>query len=105
MNFGKGSRDSLLPNRKSGGSQLYLRPRSRPKTVDRHYLFRKLQQLWGKWKRREFRKGKKRDTSDREFIENEIDALWRMSDGVMTTVPSWTITKSVIFFELHPSLC
>ena len=36
---------------------------------------------------------RKRDTLDREFLECGIDALWRMSHGVATTVPNWTITK------------
>jgi hypothetical protein len=36
---------------------------------------------------------RKRDTLDWEFMESGIDALWRMSHGVATTVPSWTITK------------
>ncbi|RDB18261.1 Dual specificity protein kinase splA [Hypsizygus marmoreus] len=34
-----------------------------------------------------------RDTLDREFIESGIDALRRMSRGVDTTLPSWTITR------------
>ena len=34
-----------------------------------------------------------RDTLDREFIENGIDALQRMSRGYATSLPSWTITK------------
>jgi len=38
--------------------------------------------------------GRNRDTLDREFIENGIDALRRMSDGLETTsLPSWTITR------------
>ncbi|KDR78069.1 hypothetical protein GALMADRAFT_245050, partial [Galerina marginata CBS 339.88] len=36
---------------------------------------------------------RKRDTLDWEFIETGIDALRRMSRGVETSVPSWTITK------------
>jgi len=36
---------------------------------------------------------RKRDTLDWEFMESGIDALWRMSHGVATTVPNWTITK------------
>jgi len=36
---------------------------------------------------------RKRDTLDWEFMESGIDALWRMSHGVPTTVPNWTITK------------
>lgn len=36
---------------------------------------------------------RKRDTLDSEFIESGIDALWRMSRGIVTTVPNWTITK------------
>ena len=35
----------------------------------------------------------KRDTLEAEFLEGGIDALWRMSRGVVTTVPNWTITK------------
>jgi len=38
---------------------------------------------------------RRRDTLDREFIETGIDALRRMSRGVETTVPTWTITKLV----------
>ncbi|KAF8060214.1 hypothetical protein FPV67DRAFT_1513824 [Lyophyllum atratum] len=34
-----------------------------------------------------------RDTLDREFIESGIDALRRMSRGVETNLPSWTITR------------
>ena len=34
-----------------------------------------------------------RDTLDREFIESGIDCLRRMSRGVETSLPSWTITK------------
>ena len=34
-----------------------------------------------------------RDTLDREFIENGIDCLRRMSRGIETSLPSWTITK------------
>ena len=34
-----------------------------------------------------------RDTLDREFLENGIEALRRMSGGVKLTLPSWTITK------------
>lgn len=37
---------------------------------------------------------KRRDTLDQEFIENGIDALWRMSRG-FESVPSWTITQLV----------
>ncbi|KAJ3509359.1 hypothetical protein NLJ89_g5260 [Agrocybe chaxingu] len=37
--------------------------------------------------------GWRRDTLDREFIENGIDALRRMSHGYETSLPSWTITK------------
>ncbi|KAF8957169.1 hypothetical protein BDZ97DRAFT_1707220 [Flammula alnicola] len=36
---------------------------------------------------------KQRDTLDWEFIETGIDCLRRMSRGVETAVPSWTITK------------
>ena len=36
---------------------------------------------------------RKRDTLDREFIETGIDALRRMSRGVETSLPSWTITR------------
>lgn len=36
---------------------------------------------------------RRKDTLDREFIENGIDALRRMSHGVETSLPSWTITK------------
>jgi hypothetical protein len=36
---------------------------------------------------------RRRDTLDREFIESGIDALRRMSRGVETSLPSWTITK------------
>jgi len=43
---------------------------------------------------------KRRDTLDSEFIESGIDALWRMSHGFTTTVPSWTITKSVSLSKL-----
>ncbi|CAA7263929.1 unnamed protein product [Cyclocybe aegerita] len=35
----------------------------------------------------------RRDTLDREFIENGIDALRRMSRGYEASLPSWTITK------------
>ena len=35
----------------------------------------------------------RKDTLDREFIENGIDALRRMSRGMETNLPSWTITK------------
>ncbi|PFH48794.1 hypothetical protein AMATHDRAFT_64627 [Amanita thiersii Skay4041] len=34
-----------------------------------------------------------RDTLDREFIESGLDALRRMSRGLETTLPSWTITR------------
>lgn len=34
-----------------------------------------------------------KDTLDREFLENGIDALRRMSQGTVLTLPSWTITK------------
>ncbi|KAF4568598.1 hypothetical protein EYR40_009997 [Pleurotus pulmonarius] len=34
-----------------------------------------------------------KDTLDREFMESGIDALRRMSKGVETTLPSWTITQ------------
>jgi abelson tyrosine-protein kinase 1 len=37
--------------------------------------------------------GWSRDTLDREFIENGIDALRRMSGGETTSLPSWTITR------------
>ncbi|GLB45720.1 putative protein tyrosine kinase [Lyophyllum shimeji] len=37
--------------------------------------------------------GRGRDTLDREFIESGIDALRRMSRGVETNLPSWTITR------------
>jgi abelson tyrosine-protein kinase 1 len=36
---------------------------------------------------------RRRDTLDKEFIESGIDALRRMSRGVETSLPSWTITK------------
>ncbi|KAF8805001.1 hypothetical protein BYT27DRAFT_7193708 [Phlegmacium glaucopus] len=36
---------------------------------------------------------RRRDTLDREFIESGIDALRRMSRGLGTSLPSWTITK------------
>ncbi|KAF8147822.1 hypothetical protein B0H34DRAFT_738281 [Crassisporium funariophilum] len=36
---------------------------------------------------------RKRDTLDWEFIESGIDALRRMSRGLETSLPSWTITK------------
>ena len=36
---------------------------------------------------------RKRDILDREFIESGIDCLRRMSRGVETSLPSWTITK------------
>jgi hypothetical protein len=36
---------------------------------------------------------RRRDTLDREFIESGIDCLRRMSRGIETTLPSWTITK------------
>ena len=36
---------------------------------------------------------RRRDTLDREFIESGIDCLRRMSRGIETSVPSWTITK------------
>ena len=36
---------------------------------------------------------RKRDTLHREFIESGIDALRRMSHGLETSLPSWTITK------------
>jgi abelson tyrosine-protein kinase 1 len=35
----------------------------------------------------------RKDTLDREFIESGIDALRRMSRGMETNLPSWTITK------------
>ena len=35
----------------------------------------------------------KGDTLDREFLESGIEALVRMSRGVDTNLPSWTITK------------
>jgi len=35
----------------------------------------------------------KEDTLDREFLESGIEALVRMSRGVDTNLPSWTITK------------
>ena len=41
-------------------------------------------------------KAKRRDTLDQEFIENGIDALWRMSRG-FERVPNWTITQLVLF--------
>lgn len=37
--------------------------------------------------------GNKRDTLEREFLESGIDALRRMSRGIETNLPSWTITK------------
>ena len=36
---------------------------------------------------------RRRDTLDREFVESGIDCLRRMSRGMETSVPSWTITK------------
>ena len=36
---------------------------------------------------------RRRDTLDREFIESGIECLRRMSRGVPTSLPSWTITK------------
>jgi hypothetical protein len=36
---------------------------------------------------------RRRDTLDREFIESGIDCLRRMSRGLETSLPSWTITK------------
>jgi hypothetical protein len=36
-----------------------------------------------------------KDTLEREFLESGIDALLRMSRGVETNLPSWTITKYV----------
>jgi hypothetical protein len=36
---------------------------------------------------------RRKDTLDREFIESGIDCLRRMSRGVETSLPSWTITK------------
>ena len=36
---------------------------------------------------------RRRDTLDREFIECGIDSLRRMSRGIETSLPSWTITK------------
>lgn len=41
-------------------------------------------------------KAKRRDTLDQEFIENGIDALWRMSRG-FERVPNWTITQLILF--------
>jgi len=38
-----------------------------------------------------------RDTLDREFIESGLDALRRMSKGLESTLPSWTITRRVPF--------
>lgn len=35
----------------------------------------------------------KGDALDKEFLESGIDALRRMSRGVETNLPSWTITK------------
>ena len=35
----------------------------------------------------------RRDTLDKEFIESGIDCLRRMSRGIETSLPSWTITK------------
>ena len=39
------------------------------------------------------RSSERKDTLDREFIESGIDCLRRMSRGIETSVPSWTITK------------
>ena len=39
------------------------------------------------------RSSERRDTLEREFIESGIDCLRRMSRGIETSVPSWTITK------------
>ena len=36
---------------------------------------------------------RRRDTLDREFVECGIDCLRRMSRGIETSLPSWTITK------------
>lgn len=36
-----------------------------------------------------------KDPIDREFVESGIDALRRMSRGVVTKLPSWTITRLV----------
>ena len=36
---------------------------------------------------------RRRNILDREFIESGIDCLRRMSRGIETTLPSWTITK------------
>ena len=36
---------------------------------------------------------RRRDTLDREFIESGIECLRRMSRGIETSLPSWTITK------------
>ena len=41
-----------------------------------------------------------RDTLDREFIESGIDALRRVSNGPDMSLPSWPITKWVLFFSL-----
>ena len=41
--------------------------------------------------------GRARDTLDREFIESGLDALRRMSKGLESTLPSWTITRRVSF--------
>ena len=38
-----------------------------------------------------------RDTLDREFIESGIEALRRISNGPDMSLPSWTITKWVLF--------
>ena len=44
------------------------------------------------------------DPLDREFVENGIDALRRMSMGVVPKLPSWTITRFVPFFA-HICMC
>jgi hypothetical protein len=52
-------------------------------------------------------KAKRRDTLDQEFIENGIDALWRMSRG-FERVPNWTITQLILLiliFLASPNMC
>ena len=42
---------------------------------------------------RGYRSERRRDTLHTEFIESGIDCLRRMSRGIETSLPSWTITK------------
>ncbi len=45
-----------------------------------------------------------KDTLDREFMESGIDALRRMSKGVETALPSWTITQFVRLMFSRPQI-